>query len=65
MLGRVRPSRRMTPGLFEEASMDPAGYPWYQVVQGEELAQDDLFDRCPVARYFMRVGLPQDIPAFR
>ncbi len=28
--------------------MDPDGYPWYRVVQGEELAQGDLFDRCPV-----------------
>ncbi len=28
--------------------MDPEGYPWYKVVQGPDLAQGDLFDRCPV-----------------
>ncbi len=28
--------------------MDPEGYPWYKVVQGQDLAQGDLFDRCPV-----------------
>jgi hypothetical protein len=38
----------MTPGQSEEASMDPDGYPWYGVVEGADLAQGDLFDRCPV-----------------
>ena len=47
-LDRVCPSWLMTPGLTEEDSMDPDGYPWYRVVQGEELVQGDLFDRCPV-----------------
>jgi hypothetical protein len=28
--------------------MDFDGYPWYGVVQAQDLAQSDLFDRCPV-----------------
>ena len=28
--------------------MDPVGYPWSKVVQGQDLAQGDLFERCPV-----------------
>jgi hypothetical protein len=32
----------------EDASMDLDGYPWYRVVDGADLAQGDLFDRCPV-----------------
>ena len=47
-LGEVFPWWRMTPGLSEEARMDPDGYPWYRLVQGEDLAKGDLFDRCPV-----------------
>ena len=38
----------MTPGPSDETRMNSDGYPWYAVVQGEDLAQGDLFDRCPV-----------------
>jgi hypothetical protein len=38
----------MTRGPSDEVDMDSEGYPWYSVVQGTDLAQGDLFDRCPV-----------------
>jgi hypothetical protein len=38
----------MIRGRSKEARMNSNAYPWYGVVQGEDLAQGDLFDRCPV-----------------
>jgi hypothetical protein len=54
-------------------------YPWYITIDGkEDLLQGDFIEECPVillppyrehlsqafARFFMRVGLPVDIPPF-
>lgn len=35
-------------GPNDEPAMDSQAYPWYSLVQGADLAQGDLFDRCPV-----------------
>ena len=39
-------------------------YPWYGLVEEEDMQQGDLLASCPLARFYMRVGLPVDIPAF-
>jgi hypothetical protein len=44
--------------------MDSDGYPWYQVVQGTDLAQGDLLDRCPVFMPPADLTEPSDDAAF-
>jgi hypothetical protein len=36
----------MTPGPSEEAGLDAEEYPWYRVVQGTDLVQGYLLERC-------------------
>jgi hypothetical protein len=44
--------------------MDSDGYPWYSVVQGTDLAQGDLFERCPVFLPPADLAEPWDEAAF-
>ncbi len=48
--GRSTPLRPTILGPSDEVGMDSDGYPWYRVVQGTDLSQGDLLDRCPVFR---------------
>ena len=50
--------------------MDATNSPWFEAMSGSDIEPGDLLEECPVfspsfARYFMRVGLPADIPPFR
>src|SRR4051794_34792696 len=62
--GGVCPSRPMTRGPSDEVGMDSQGYPWYHVVQGTDLAQGDLIDRCPVFLPPADLAEPSDDAAF-
>jgi hypothetical protein len=54
----------MIRGRRDEVGMDSEGYPWYQVVQGTDLAQGDLLDRCPVFMPPANLTEPSDDAAF-
>jgi hypothetical protein len=44
--------------------MDTEGYPWYRMVQGTDLAQGDLLERCPVFLPPADLAEPWDEAAF-
>ena len=44
--------------------MDAEGYPWYRIVQGTDLAQGDLLERCPVFLPPADLAEPWDEAAF-
>ncbi len=44
--------------------MDAEGYPWYRIVQGTDLAQGDLLERCPVFLTPADLAEPRDEAAF-
>ena len=54
----------MTRGRNDEVGRDSEGYPWYQVVQGTDLAQGDLLDGCPVFMPPADLTEPSDDAAF-
>lgn len=44
--------------------MDSDGYPWYRIVQGTDLAQGDLLERCPVFLPPAELAEPRDEATF-